>query len=306
MTTTELKNAVRRKLGNITSNDYSDADIVNSMNSYYQKAIAIAIQISGEWEINGEIATTDIVAGQKEYALTTDVPLSYLKRIEVNLSGGVNDWEIADIIDLRTYHLPLSNENLGSNDRPIIDIFDNSIIFKDAPSVNVTDGLKIYYNKSAVELDSGKIQSIEIANGGSGYVVNDILTIHSGNDDCTFKVLTVDESGTITDVILVNGGTGYAIGSTIATTGGTGTLATMNIISIDGTIPNLIPVAFDYLIDGACLDYSISYDLTSKINVFSSKVVEDQKNIERHYSNRLTAVKPSIGMSAEYLNSNME
>lgn len=306
MTTTELKNAVRRKLGNITSNDYSDADIVNSMNSYYQKAIAIAIQISGEWEINGEIATTDIVAGQKEYALTTDVPLSYLKRIEVNLSGGVNDWEIADIIDLRTYHLPLSNENLGSNDRPIIDIFDNSIIFKDSPSVNVTDGLKIYYNKSAVELDSGKVQSIEIANGGSGYVVNDILTIDSGNDDCTFKVLTVDESGTITDVILVNGGTGYAVGNTIATTGGTGTLATMNIISIDGTIPNLIPVAFDYLIDGACLDYSISYDLTSKINVFSSKVVEDQKNIERHYSNRLTAVKPSIGMSAEYLNSNME
>ena len=37
MTTTELKNAVRRKLGNITSTEYSDSDTVNSMNSYYQK-----------------------------------------------------------------------------------------------------------------------------------------------------------------------------------------------------------------------------------------------------------------------------
>lgn len=306
MTTTELKNSVRRKLGNITSTEYSDSDIVNSMNSYYQKAIAIAIQISGEWEINGEIATTDIVAGQKEYALTTDVPISYLKRIEVNLTGGVNDWDIADIIDLRTYHLPLSNEYDYSTGKPVIDIFDNSIIFKDTPQQNVTDGLKIYYNKSAVELDSGKVNSVEIKAGGSGYTVNDIITINSGNSDCTLKVLTVNGSGAITDVIIVTGGTGYAVGSGLSVTGGTGTLATLDIVSIDGAVPNLIPVAFDYLIDGACLDYAISYDLTSKINTFSQKVVEDQKNIERHYSNRLTAIKPSVQMATEYLNTNME
>lgn len=304
MTTTELKNAVRRKLGNITSTEYADVDIVNSMNTYYQKAIAIAIQISGEWEINGEIATTDIIAGQKEYALTTDVPVSYLKRIEINLDGGTDTWELADIIDLRTYHTALSNES--SCCEPVIDIFDNSIIFRDTPTKNVTDGLKIFYNKSAVELDSGKVNSINIANGGSDYVIGDILTIDAGNDDCTFKVLDVDVSGTITSVILINGGTGYATSTASATTGGTGTLCTIDILSIDGTIPNLIPVAFDYLIDGACLDYAISYDLTSKINVFTGKVVEDQKNIERHYSNRLTAVKPNVAPAQETLNINME
>lgn len=304
MTTTELKNAVRRKLGNITSTEYADVDIVNSMNTYYQKAIAIAIQISGEWEINGEIATTDIIAGQKEYALTTDVPVSYLKRIEINLDGGTDTWELADIIDLRTYHTALSNKS--SCCEPVIDIFDNSIIFRDTPTKNVTDGLKIFYNKSAVELDSGKVNSINIANGGSDYVIGDILTIDAGNDDCTFKVLDVDVSGTITSVILINGGTGYPTTTGSATTGGTGTLCTIDILSIDGTIPNLIPVAFDYLIDGACLDYAISYDLTSKINVFTGKVVEDQKNIERHYSNRLTAVKPNVAPAQETLNINME
>lgn len=304
MTTTELKNAVRRKLGNITSTEYADVDIVNSMNTYYQKAIAIAIQISGEWEINGEIATTDIIAGQKEYALTTDVPVSYLKRIEINLDGGTDTWELADIIDLRTYHTALSNKS--SCCEPVIDIFDNSIIFRDTPTKNVTDGLKIFYNKSAVELDSGKVNSINIANGGSDYIIGDILTIDAGNDDCTFKVLDVDVSGTITSVILINGGTGYATSTASVTTGGTGTLCTIDILSIDGTIPNLIPVAFDYLIDGACLDYAISYDLTSKINVFTGKVVEDQKNIERHYSNRLTAVKPNVAPAQETLNINME
>lgn len=155
MTLTELINTTRFYLGNITSTEYSDANITAALNRYYQKAISRAIQANGQWEVNGEVATTDIIAGQQEYVLNTPVPLLALKRIEINLTGNPNDWSVPDIIDMRNYGTPLSNSNLANMNREYqVRLFDNSIFFINTPTVNSPGGLKIYYQTQAVALSA--------------------------------------------------------------------------------------------------------------------------------------------------------
>ena len=155
MTLTELINTTRSNLGRITSAEYSDADITAALNRYYQKAISKAIQASGKWKVNGEEATTDIIAGQQEYVLNTPVPLLTLNRIEINLTGNPNDWSFPDIIDMRNYGTPLSNSNLANMNREYqVRLFDNSIFFINTPRVNSIGGLKIYYQIQAVALSA--------------------------------------------------------------------------------------------------------------------------------------------------------
>ncbi|NCD23666.1 MAG: hypothetical protein EOL90_12120, partial [Spartobacteria bacterium] len=91
----QLRADTRFQLGNITSSEYSDLNLDRQIDKYYKKAIEIALRASGEWEVSGEVATTNIISGQQEYVLSTDTRLLTLKRIEVNLSGGTDTWEKA-------------------------------------------------------------------------------------------------------------------------------------------------------------------------------------------------------------------
>ena len=154
MTLTELISTTRFYLGNITSTEYSDANITASLNRYYHKAIARAIQANGQWEVNGEVATTNIVANQQEYVLTTTIPLLTLKRIELNLTGTANNWIVPDLVDMRNVTTPLSNTSPTYRTTQVR-LFDNSIFLVDVPSTNVTNGIKIYYQTEASNLTTG-------------------------------------------------------------------------------------------------------------------------------------------------------
>ena len=68
--------------------------------------------------------------------------------------------------------------------------------------------------------------------GGTGYTLNDILTITTGGTGATCKVTGVS-AGVVTAVTLLIGGNGgYTTGAAKATTGGTGTLCTVNITTV--------------------------------------------------------------------------
>jgi hypothetical protein len=75
--------------------------------------------------------------------------------------------------------------------------------------------------------------------GGSGYTLNDILTITTGGTGATCQVTGVNV-GVVTAVTLLTGGNGgYTTGATKATTGGTGTLCTVNITTVaNATVTN--------------------------------------------------------------------
>ena len=93
---------------------------------------------------------------------------------------------------------------------------------------------------NAVQIPSGQLYTV-IPHGnstGNGYVVNDILTV-SGGTGGQLLVTGVDGSGKVTSVsIYVNGsgiyqyGSGYSVANSVATTGGTGVGALVDIQAI--------------------------------------------------------------------------
>lgn len=151
MTVSTFYTEVRRALGGITSTDYSDANILISINRYIHDFEVAAIMASGSWEVQGEISTTNIVSGQAEYVFPND--LISLKKIEINPTGDSNGWSWASIHDLRNNITPLSN-NTGSQlaASPVVDVYDHSIFLRDLPTANVSAGLKIYYSKEQTDL----------------------------------------------------------------------------------------------------------------------------------------------------------
>ena len=98
----------------------------------------------------------------------------------------------------------------------------------------VADGYSAALRVDPAYIGDGIVASISIGNGGSGYSVNDVLTVvQSGGSGCTVTVTSV-AAGVVDGVSLTTGGTGYEVANNLATTvapaGGTGCL--INIVTL--------------------------------------------------------------------------
>ena len=154
----DLQDKTRLLLGGISDTEYSAANLNIALNNYYHDFTIHAILANKEWEVNGEVATTDIFANQREYLLPTD--LLTLKRIECNLMTGAaeNQWTNVRIIDLRSIPQALTNQQDSDDTRESayeVRIYDESIFFNWLPKNSVTNGLKVYYSKEATEMVEG-------------------------------------------------------------------------------------------------------------------------------------------------------
>ena len=67
---------------------------------------------------------------------------------------------------------------------------------------------------------------------GTGYAVGNTLTVTTGGTGCTVRVDTIGAGGAVTAVSLLTPGTGYTTGAGKATSGGAGTLCTIEIGSV--------------------------------------------------------------------------
>jgi hypothetical protein len=84
-------------------------------------------------------------------------------------------------------------------------------------------------------VDGSTLVIVAINAGGTGYSLNDILTVvQGGGSGGTVKVTGVS-SGAVTAVSIQAAGTGYASANGLSTTGGTGTGCTLNIITTAAT-----------------------------------------------------------------------
>ncbi len=108
-----------------------------------------------------------------------------------------------------------------------------SLILKSGIATGTGSGIIQFQTSKASA--SGAVSTLASAptSGGTGYTVNDVLTITTGGTGATATVTTVS-SGVVTAVTLTTGGSGYTTGTGKATTGGTGTGCTLNISAIDG------------------------------------------------------------------------
>ena len=106
-----------------------------------------------EWDFQGEIATTSLVANQQEYVFPTD--LLKIKRIEVTYDG--TNWYVVNPMDINERGYPTDTTTLTSDftaSDPFYDLMDNSIMLYPIPTAAVTSGLKIWYEKNVTQLSS--------------------------------------------------------------------------------------------------------------------------------------------------------
>lgn len=90
----------------------------------------------------------------------------------------------------------------------------------------------------------GKIATIAVGAAGTGYSVDDVLTLAQANGgvQATVRVATIGGSGEVLTVALLTAGTGYAA-ATYATTGGTGDgNATITVSTLDTSTEKLLGV----------------------------------------------------------------
>lgn len=91
-------------------------------------------------------------------------------------------------------------------------------------------------HKKTIEISTiaGRIGKVALAPtaGGTGYAEGNVLTISTGGAGGTVEVVGVS-SGVVTGVRLLTAGSGYTTGTGKATTGGSGTLCTVNIEELE-------------------------------------------------------------------------
>lgn len=135
--------------GDETNTEYSNTNLDRNANNWYLLAIARAIKANGDWQVNGEIAYTDIVAGQSEYPLPTDA----LKLNEVYIYN--------NLASQRAIQRDPMNISVDPTDyrpgTPEFDLNDNSIFIyvPDSTITARTAGLRIHYQSDLTLLSSG-------------------------------------------------------------------------------------------------------------------------------------------------------
>jgi len=93
------------------STTLTDANLLRLANKYYLLMVRELVDLNED--LYAEISFTDLVADQREYVLPVDnATTTYgggmikMQRIEINYSGGSNDWRVADPISLQQIPTP--------------------------------------------------------------------------------------------------------------------------------------------------------------------------------------------------------
>jgi len=79
---------------------------------------------------------------------------------------------------------------------------------------------------------TGTVKTVEVTASGTGYTVNDILTLSGGTTNSTVTVATIDGGGGVLTITLTTKGYGHTTGI-VATSGGTGADCTINITALE-------------------------------------------------------------------------
>lgn len=140
-----------RYITNTNSTTYADADLDAAINSYYDLFVTEIIGAMDEWDFQADIATTDLVNGQQEYVLPTDI--LKIKKVEISYDG--TTWYSVRPKDVNEKANPNDTTTVAADfvqSDPFCDFMDNSLFLYPIPNQNVTGGLKIYYEKVKTDL----------------------------------------------------------------------------------------------------------------------------------------------------------
>jgi len=137
--------------GDRTNTVYADTDFDANINNWYEYGIACLFNVNGDWQVNGEIATTDIISGQREYIIPNDT----LKINEVYIKSTATS-EYVKATQRDPINVSVEPESYHPT-KPEYDVLDNSffIYIPEESITGVSAGLKIHYQSDLTELTSG-------------------------------------------------------------------------------------------------------------------------------------------------------
>lgn len=134
-----------------TTTDFSLANKTRCVNRWLDRATGLILQADGKWEWDDSnqtdlpIATTSLVANQKDYAISG---ATFLKVLKVECKDSTGDWRALDQIDTtqrKKVLLDDPDETAGSPTQ--FDLRYNSIFLFPKPSYASSAGLKVYYQR---------------------------------------------------------------------------------------------------------------------------------------------------------------
>lgn len=204
---------------------YSGGSIVTVQTPAGGQAAIITVLTIG---VGGAIATYSITHSGYAYVpgttyTTTGGTSGTTATITPTTVGAViTDWEVVN---------PGSGYSGGSN----IACAGGTGIGATIQITNTADGYVVIEDPN--DSGIGNIAFVGIQAGGTGYAVNDHLTIASptGGESATVFVAAVNGSGVIESVGLSTEGQGFAYGDVIAATGGSGTGASIKVLGVGKT-----------------------------------------------------------------------
>lgn len=149
MIVSDIMTRIRRKFGDESAVQVTDADIIRWINDGQRKIV-----LRNDTLLE-KTATTDSVAGTQEYSLPTD--LLVLKFIQYKDSGATAYLKLRGLtpVEFNEYIDGWSDSGSIKGVPQVFTIFSGKIIAYPTPVTSVTAGFKIYYNRQPVDVTTG-------------------------------------------------------------------------------------------------------------------------------------------------------
>jgi len=175
-----------------------------------------------------------------DFILPTPGPVS-----AVEIAGGGSGYEVDDVLTIvqegsggnATVTVTEIDPEIGPVAGLIVNAGGDGYAVDDTLTVTqVGSGGDCTATVDSITTTQGPVATVEIGAGGTGYQVDDVLTLTQvgSGGDCTVTVTTVD-SGVVTGVSLTAAGTGYVVADGLATTGGSGSNCTIDVLTLTQT-----------------------------------------------------------------------
>lgn len=138
---------------------YLPAERLLSINKYYDQLHSIILESQDEWDFDDSnaldlpIATTDIEASKGIYALPDT--LYKLNKVEINYGAGFIKANPLDLNETGLSETEVLSRATSNN--PYYRIFGRTIKVYPTPTVEVDDGLQLYYDREVAEFTSAEV-----------------------------------------------------------------------------------------------------------------------------------------------------
>ena len=153
MTYTQLSNDVKFWIaGDSTKTiDFTAADIVSSINAYYNEVVSIILSSDNRWEWDDNnfttlpVSTANLVSGQRDYGITA---ATFLDLIRLEMKDSSGNWIQLKPISYSDKRGTAMTEWAKTDGTPhSYDKVGNSFILYPTPNYSSTAGLKVYFQR---------------------------------------------------------------------------------------------------------------------------------------------------------------